>query len=93
MLTKALVNVTKKESPSGIEKKPVESNMFARMLSKKRSVSFEKQDEDSNPKSKNVLEHLGAKLQHKIESTNEKERQRRSMLVYGTSSMREKKAE
>ena len=42
MLTKALVNVTKKESPSGTEKKPVESNMFARMLSKKRSVSFEK---------------------------------------------------
>ena len=50
--------------------------MFARMLSKKRSISFENDGNISSLKSrekstKNVLAHLGQKLYHKIDKNNE----------------------
>ena len=73
--------------------------MFTRLMTKKIIASVGSESDDENEKQQEqdagnkVLDHFGKKLQFTIDKNNEGERQRRSLLVYGTVNMRDKKGE
>ena len=81
------------------QKKEAGGGMFTRLMTKKIIASVGSESDDENEKQQDqdagnkVLDHFGKKLQFTIDKNNEGERQRRSLLVYGTVNMRDKKGE